>query len=112
MLSSQGCKHCAKGNQLGALGYYGCFDFLRETKPIVNSPADGQPGCISVHNFFFWGGGGGEGGGLGYSESKTEPSEQRIAEIFNSKWDHNYCRISPREAQYSSRQGTLKKGQQ
>ena len=48
----------------------------------------------------------------GYNESKTEPSEQRIAEIFNSKWDHNYCRISPREAQYSSRQGTLKKGQQ
>ena len=25
---------------------------------------------------------------------------------------HNYCRISPREAQYSSRQGISKKGQQ
>ena len=32
--------------------------------------------------------------------------------ISNREWDHIYCRISPREAQYSSRQGISKKGPQ
>ena len=32
--------------------------------------------------------------------------------ISNREWDQIYCRISPREAQYSSRQGISKKGPQ
>ena len=50
---------------------YGYIDFRRETKTRVNSPADGQSGCISVHK---------KSGG--YIESKNEPSEKRIVGNF------------------------------
>ena len=48
----------------------------------------------------------------GHSKSKNEPSEQGIVRISNKEWDHNYSRIYPREAQYSSGQVISKKGQQ
>ena len=47
-----------------------------------------------------------------HSKSKNEPSEQGIVRISNKEWDHNYSRIYPREAQYSSGQVISKKGQQ
>ena len=77
---------------------YGCIDFCRKTKTRVNSLADGQSACISILN---------KNGG--YSESKNEPSKQRIVEISKREWNQNYSRTSPKETQYSSGQGISKK---
>ena len=116
MLPSQAGQQCPKGNQLGDSwlaeeGSRGInllelkADHMavlilgeRETKTRIDSVADGQLGCISIHKKNW-----------GYSESKSKPSEQRIVETSNREWYHNYCRISPREAQYSSRQVISKK---